>query len=87
MPILKGPEASLSYVQCFLYLISSSINACIFHIKWLDTFWTKLIYSIMKYYSASKNNKICIHATTEMSLEDIMLSEIRQTKEIISSEF
>ena len=26
VPTLKGTEASLSYVQCFLYLISSSIN-------------------------------------------------------------
>ena len=29
---LKGTEASLSYVQCFLYLVSSSINVSIFHI-------------------------------------------------------
>ena len=28
VPILRGTEASLSYVQCFLYLISSSINVC-----------------------------------------------------------
>ena len=26
VPTLKGTEASLSYVQCFLYLVSSSIN-------------------------------------------------------------
>ena len=26
MPILKRIEAPLSYVQCFLYLVSSSIN-------------------------------------------------------------
>ena len=26
MPTLKGTEASLSCVQCFLYLVSSSIN-------------------------------------------------------------
>ena len=35
-------EVSLSYVQYFLYLLSSSINVSIFHIKWLDTFWTDL---------------------------------------------
>ena len=29
--ILKGTEASLSYVQGFLYLVSSSINVSIFH--------------------------------------------------------
>ena len=42
MPTLKGTEASLPYVQCFLYLDSSSINVSIFHITWLDTFWTAL---------------------------------------------
>ena len=26
VPTLKGTEASMSYVQCFLYLVSSSIN-------------------------------------------------------------
>ena len=30
MPTLKGTEASLSYVQCFLYLVSSSINVSYF---------------------------------------------------------
>ena len=40
MPTLKGTEAPLSYVQCFLYLIPSSINVSIFHIIGLDTFWT-----------------------------------------------
>ena len=40
---LKEPEASLSCVQCFLYLISSSINVSIFHITWLDTFWIDLL--------------------------------------------
>ena len=44
MPTLKGTKASLSYVQCFLYLRSSSINVSIFHSTWLDTFWTDLIY-------------------------------------------
>ena len=35
-------DASLSYVQCFLYLVSSSINASIFHSTWLDTLWKDL---------------------------------------------
>ena len=39
MPPLKGTEASLSCVQCFLYLVSSSINVSVFHITWLDTFY------------------------------------------------
>ena len=44
VPTLKVTEASLSYVQCFSYLVSSSINVSIFHITWLDTFWTDLIH-------------------------------------------
>ena len=43
VPALKGTEVSLSCVQCFFYLGSSSINISIFHITWLDTFWTDLI--------------------------------------------
>ena len=45
VPTLKGTEASLSYVPCFLYPISSSINVSIFCIPWLDTFWTYLLWS------------------------------------------
>ena len=30
--------------QCFLYPVFSSINVSIFHIMWLDTFWTDLVY-------------------------------------------
>ena len=37
-PTLKGTEVSLSYVQCFLYLVTSSINISIFHITWLVFF-------------------------------------------------
>ena len=44
VPALKGTEASLSYVQSFLYNVSSSINVSGFHIAWLDTFWTHLVY-------------------------------------------
>ena len=44
VPTLKGTEASLSYVQCFLCLVSSSINVSVFHSTWLDTLWTDLIW-------------------------------------------
>ena len=44
VPTLKRTEASLSFVQCVFYLVSSSINVSIFHIPWLDTFWTDLIF-------------------------------------------
>ena len=43
VPTLKETEVSLSYIQCFLYFVSSSINVSIFPITWLDTFWTDLI--------------------------------------------
>ena len=39
---LKGAEVSLSYVQCFLYFVSSSVYVFIFHSTWLDNFWTGL---------------------------------------------
>ena len=45
VPPLKGTEASLSYVQCFLYLVSSSINVSIFHSTWLNTLWTDLLHN------------------------------------------
>ena len=38
VPTLKGTEASSSQVQCFLYLVSSSITVSIFHVTWLGTF-------------------------------------------------
>ena len=42
--IFKRTEESLSYVQCFLYVVSSSINVSIFHSTWLDVFWKDHIY-------------------------------------------
>ena len=38
---------SLSHVQCFLYLVSSLINVSIFHIIWMGTFWTELLYILI----------------------------------------
>ena len=46
MPTLKGTEASLSYIQCFLYLVSSSRNVSICHSTWLDPFWTDLMFGM-----------------------------------------
>ena len=43
---LKRTEASLSYVQCFLDSVSSSINVSSFPITWLDNFWKDLIYPL-----------------------------------------
>ena len=44
VPTLKGTEASLSYVQCFLYLIFSSIKVSIFH----STCW--ILFGQTSYY-------------------------------------
>ena len=44
VPPLKGTEASLSHIQCFLYCVSL-IDVSIFHIMWPDTFWTDLVYN------------------------------------------
>ena len=49
---MEGTEASLSYIQCFLYLVSSLINVSIFHITWLATFWTDLVYPEMELLTA-----------------------------------
>ena len=43
---LKGTEAPLSYVQCFLCLVSSPINVSIFHITCLDTFLIDLVFTM-----------------------------------------
>ena len=38
MPTSKGTEVSLSYVQCFFYLASSSLNVSIFHVTcWIPS--------------------------------------------------
>ena len=50
VPTLKGTEASLSYVQCSLYLVSSSVNGSIFHSTCPDTFWTDVIYLQSMYW-------------------------------------
>ena len=78
VPTLKATEASLSCVQCFLYLylVSASIHVSIFHIMWLDTFWTNFV--------LLGNKKWNIHAIMWIDLENIMLSEGRnQLQKII----
>ena len=53
VPTLKDIKASLSYEQCFLYHVSSSINVSICHITWMDTFCTDyihIIHTLLFYY-------------------------------------
>ena len=75
VPTLKGIEASLSHVQCFLYLVSSSRNVSIFHITWPDTFWTGLVYLCIYYLLLNSRPCILIYVcvsryftTTQISL-------------------
>ena len=39
----QGLRCHCPMLQCFSYLVSSSVNVSIFHSTWLDTFWTDLI--------------------------------------------
>ena len=70
VPTLKGTEVSFSHIQCFLYLVYSSINVSIFHIAWLGTFWTDLVSvcicvsfymmcSVFRHY-IERQSKLCI---------------------------
>ena len=72
VPNLKETEASLSYVQCFLYLVSSSISVCSFHITWLDTFWKDLLYfqHFKLWYSRRGVNRIILvcHSSKRQSI-------------------
>ena len=43
VPTLNGTKVSLSYVQCFLYFVSSPINVSVFHMTWLGTLWTDVV--------------------------------------------
>ena len=43
VPTLKGTGGVI--VLCTVFFVSSSIKVFIFHIMWLDTFWTDLIFS------------------------------------------
>ena len=47
---VKETEMSSSYVQCFLNLVSSSVNVSIFHSMWLDTFRTCLVIYARVYF-------------------------------------
>ena len=84
MPTLKGTEASLSCEQCFLYLVSSSVNVSILHSTWLDTFWTDLVVSNSgcggKEKLIKKKSKIFYvlmdHSTVEIVIRRV-LEEVR----------
>ena len=72
VPNLKGTEASLSYIQCFLYLVSSSINVSVFHSTWLDTFWIGFYNAFLCVYNSFrlKSYFVCNKALKKKIKED-----------------
>lgn len=48
MPTSEGTEVSLSYVHCFLYIVSCLRNISLFHSAWLGTFQTDLLETTLK---------------------------------------
>ncbi|KAF6086176.1 hypothetical protein HJG60_008382 [Phyllostomus discolor] len=76
MPTLKGTEASLSYVQCFLYLVSSSVNVSIFILQgWIPSGQTSYIWgrSFEVAYLCCSMNFTCI---TGLCLQQLLLGLI-----------
>ena len=55
VPTLKGTEASLSYLHCFMYLVSPLMNVSIFHITWLiSSGQSSYRYTIYSYIPTTK---------------------------------
>lgn len=77
MATLKGTETILSHVQCFMYLVTSSINVSIFCSTRLDTLWTDLIGNGILF---NHKNEYLPFVTTGMDFESIMLNKINQIK-------
>ena len=72
VPTLKGTEASLSCIQCFLYLVSSSINVSIFH-SMAGYFLDKRINTCAHNYVAN-----CTRCPRISQLQTHMLEEIEK---------
>ena len=82
MTTLKGTEVSLSYVHCFLYLVSSSVSASIFLYYMAGYLLDRppILYRLENYFTI-KQKEIFPFVTICMDLEYIMPSEISQTEE------
>ena len=71
----EGAEALLSYVQCFLYIVSSSINVSIFHIARVDTFGTGLVNGPLS-VKAPNTLSICIYIEDKCRAEHLGLMKV-----------
>ena len=74
MPTLKGTEASLSCVQCFLYLVSCSINVS------FSYYMAEYFLDRQDGILFSPKKKEILSFATWMDLEGSMLSEISHTE-------
>ena len=81
MPTLKGTEVSLSYVQCFLFLVSSPVMS-LFHSLWLDTVWTDLVFNQL---STVLTNVECEELHYETSFHHTVLLTSKTIKHIKDS--
>ena len=59
-------------VLCTMFLVSSSVNVSIFHITWLDTFWTDLLY----FYVFSNTYILFVASLWRIWISNIMTLEL-----------
>ena len=88
VPTLKGIEVSLSYIQCFLHFVYSSINVSIFHSTWLDILHvlfhsTDLVYILSN--RKSRDNNILNHIQYQW-LGSPPITDILQSPQAMSKE-
>ena len=79
VPTLKGTEASLSYVQCFLYLVSSSVSVSIFIFHgWIPSgqalYMCVYVYTLYTYiFSWQRNHFMLLSICAHFSLGRLVL--------------
>ena len=79
VPTLKGTEASLSYVQCFLYLVSSSVSVSIFIFHgWIPSgqalYMCVYVYTLYTYiFSWQRNHFMLLLICAHFSLGRLVL--------------
>ena len=76
MPAMKGTEAPLPYIQCFLYLVSFLINVSIFHSTWMDTFCTDLVNSV---FCVVRIINFCMHHCVLLQANECYMEKDRDS--------